>query len=276
MEILKFKLSGETAFFKKPDVNSYYCFTYGNIHKVALLGIFGAILGLGGYAQQRIFNDNGSASKKKDKLTMEYPEFYEKLRDAKVSIVPLNPSGYIAKKVQVFNNSVGYASKEEGGNLIIKEQWLENPKWEVYVVLDEKDATNELKELLKQLKERMLEFKFKYIPYLGKNDHYANINYVEVFNEDDVSFLGRNEVNTIDSLFLKSKASIESNIDKDDILGSMFDSEKKWKYEERLPVELESNCNQYITSSSIYTNFNVKINEESSIYKVSGKNLFFF
>ena len=53
MEILRFTLSGRHAFFKKPEVNSYCYFTYGNIHKVALLGIFGAILGYGGYTQMQ-------------------------------------------------------------------------------------------------------------------------------------------------------------------------------------------------------------------------------
>ena len=47
MEILRFRLSGKNAFFKKPEVNTYCYFTYGNIHKVALLGMFGAILGYG-------------------------------------------------------------------------------------------------------------------------------------------------------------------------------------------------------------------------------------
>ena len=51
MEVLKFTLKGKTAFFKMPEVNTYYYFTYGNIHKVVLLGIFGAILGYGGYSQ---------------------------------------------------------------------------------------------------------------------------------------------------------------------------------------------------------------------------------
>lgn len=41
MDAIKFTLRGNTAFFKKPDVNSYYYFTYGCIHKVALLGILG-------------------------------------------------------------------------------------------------------------------------------------------------------------------------------------------------------------------------------------------
>ena len=49
METVKFTLSGQTAFFKKPDVNEYCYFTYGHIHKVALLGILGAIVGYTGY-----------------------------------------------------------------------------------------------------------------------------------------------------------------------------------------------------------------------------------
>ena len=80
MDILKFTLGGKTAFFKKPEVNTYYYFTFGNIHKVALLGIFGAILGHRGYAAT-------------DYETETYPEFYDKLKDIEFSIVPINEVG---------------------------------------------------------------------------------------------------------------------------------------------------------------------------------------
>ena len=123
MQALKFTLSGKTAFFKRPEVNTYYYFTFGNIHKVALLGMFGAILGYQGYNN-----------------TKELPEFYRKLKDVKVSIIPQNKKGYFSKKIQYFNNSVGYASKEQGGNLIVKEQWLEYPKWDIIVLLDNEEA----------------------------------------------------------------------------------------------------------------------------------------
>ncbi|MGL4991680.1 MAG: CRISPR-associated protein Cas5, partial [Sarcina sp.] len=56
MEVLKFRLFGETAFFKKPDVNSNVYFTYGSIHKVALLGMFGAIIGYSGYNKIDLLN----------------------------------------------------------------------------------------------------------------------------------------------------------------------------------------------------------------------------
>ena len=104
MQALTFTLSGETAFFRQPDVNAYLYFTYGHIHKVALLGMFGAILGLDGYNQM--------------KKGQKYPEFYEALKDLRISIRPLVNHGLFLKKIYSFNNSVGYASFEKGGNLI--------------------------------------------------------------------------------------------------------------------------------------------------------------
>ena len=162
MEAVRFTLSGRTAFFKKPEVNAYYYFTYSQIHNIALMGMFGAILGYGGYAQK-----NWQIVKKGQEIAVEYPEFYEKLHELKISIVPKNERGYIPKKVQIFNNSVGYASEEQGGNLIIKEQWLENPEWDIYVLID-CDEAEKLAGFLEQ--SRCI-----YYPYLGKNDHPADI-----------------------------------------------------------------------------------------------------
>ena len=50
MKVLRFTLSGKQAFFKKPEVNKYYYFTYGHIHRVALLGLLGTVMGYSGYA----------------------------------------------------------------------------------------------------------------------------------------------------------------------------------------------------------------------------------
>ena len=254
MEILKFNLSGETAFFKKPDVNTYYYFTYGNIHKVALLGIIGAVMGLKGYAFQ---NKNDS-----------YPEFYEKLRNLKISILPNNKRGLISKKVQYFNNSVGYASQEAGGNLIFKEQWLEKPNWTIYIQIDEKYSGNEIKE-------RFINRKFVYIPYLGTNDHYANITDVEVFKESDIQFIKLCEVKRIDSIFLKYNFNI---VDYDilSFLDDDFDDDICWKYEEFLPVGLDIATNQYIKQPFIQTNMKVESKTDTNIYKVKNKVLQFF
>ena len=149
MMALKFTLSGETAFFKKPDVNTYLYFTYGNIHKIAILGIIGAAIGLNGYNFQR---------------KLPFPQFYSELISLNISIVPRNERGYIAKKIQVFNNSVGYASREVGGNLIVKEQWLEKPSWDIYILIDHNKN-------MEKIIYSFLESSFEYMPYLGKNDH---------------------------------------------------------------------------------------------------------
>lgn len=167
MDILRFTLSGKTAFFKKPEVNTFYYFSYGNIHKVALLGMFGAILGYAGYNQMK--PKNGRSKKAVEKG---YPEFYRELKNVKVSILPKRKKGFIPKKIQTFNNSVGYASKEQGGNLIIKEQWLENPEWDICVLID-----NEKSRLLA---ESILQHKCVYVPYLGKNDHCADISFLSL------------------------------------------------------------------------------------------------
>lgn len=256
MDALKFSLGGKTAFFKKPDVNTFYYFSYGNIHKVALLGILGAICGFSGYNSQRL-----------DK-TLVYPEFYEKLKYIKVGIVPKNDKGYISKKIQIFNNSVGYASKELGGNLIVKEQWLENPKWDIYILMDENVPGN--------LKERLTKLKFKYIPYLGKNDHVANITDVEVI--ENIQKL--DDTDKIDSLFIKDNFNMKKqDVEFDDLLCAGDIKEEYipiYKYEEMLPISLEQTTNKYNLDTFVYTNSKLNCLKECNIYNCSGKNIFFF
>ena len=212
MKTLKFVLSGETAFFKVPVVNAVYYFTYGNIHKPALLGLFGAILGYKGYGYK--FKD--------------FPEYYEKLKDLKISIVPNSPNGYFNKKIQIFNNSVGYASKEQGGNLIVKEQWLEKPSWTIYIMIDDEES--------KKLADMIINHQCVYFPYLGKNDHPATIEhakYVEmkISETDNV---------VIQSLSLSEKL----NFDED---------EMNFKYEEYLPLTLDLETNQHELRKFILT-----------------------
>ncbi|WP_326910560.1 type I-B CRISPR-associated protein Cas5b [Sedimentibacter sp. MB31-C6] len=252
MEILKFNLSGETAFFKKPDVNTYYYFTYGNIHRIALLGIIGAMLGLNGYA----FQDE----------TDDYPEFYEKLKDIKISILPNNEKGLISKKIQIFNNAVGYANKD-GGILNVREQWLEKPNWTIYIQIHEGSLFNDIKE-------RLLNMRFEYIPYLGKNDHYANIKNVEIIEKDNIQIVQKTKIKKIDSLFLKSDFNI-AKFDLNMLFDKDFDESAKWKYEEYLPVELDKTSNQYIKKPFIHTNMKVEPNSDKKIYNVKEKYLQF-
>lgn len=247
MKALKFTLSGETAFFKKPDVNTYLYFTYGNIHKIALLGIIGAAIGLSGYNFQK---------------GQEFPQFYSELNSLNISIIPRNGRGYIPKKVQVFNNSVGYASQEEGGNLIVKEQWLEKPIWDIYILID--DNKN-----MDKITHSFLNNSFVYMPYLGKNDHYANITDAKLVDLKEASSSEK-----VNSLFIKEYFEFKKEEKK--IFNLSFQHEDMWKYEERLPMALEFEQNQYITVPFIFTNMKVKPKEGCKLFAESEKILFFF
>lgn len=255
MKILKFKLHGSTAFFKKPDVNSCLYFTYGNIHKVALMGIFGAIVGYGGYNQLDF-------KKRIDKNNKEIcPEFYIKLENLKVGIEPLNDEAVINKKVQVFNNSVGYASEENGGNLIVKEQWLENPVWNIYLLIDSDEAI--------KISDYIVNNKTVYQPYLGKNDHLANISEVELVNDCSKSL----EVKKINSLCFNEDISFTvPEID------PFLDEEVKdvFKYKEKLPYKLNKETSLYDFKTFVYSNMDVLELKSEDVYKFKNKNIVFF
>lgn len=252
MKALCFTLSGNTAFFKKPEVNSYVYFTYGNIHKIALLGIFGAILGLGGHMQS-YYKLRGEKE-----LTESFPEFYEKLNLLNIAIAPNAKNGFIRKKIQTFNNSVGYASKEQGGNLIVKEQWLEEPSWDIYVLLDCKEA--------EMLCEAMCAGKCVYIPYLGKNDHFADISEIQV-EEASAKANGQGKIS---ALFPKEKGELLP-------IEDLWDEEETitYKYEEKLPYQLDAWTNNYILQSFIYTDAAVSWKNQKA-YRIRDKNIMFY
>jgi CRISPR-associated protein Cas5h len=234
MKALSFNLSGKFAHFKKPDVNSYAYFTYSHIHKVALLGIIGAILGLEGY--------------KKD--LKDYPEFYEKLKDFKISIIPKKP--YFSKKMIYFNNSVGYASREEGGNLIVREQWLEKPEWEILILENE---TEEFREL----KKRLFKKEFAFIPYLGKNDHFAKIE-----NIKEIELKKPTKDLVCASLIPKNKA----------ILKKHPRFSEQFFYSEFLPVALKKKFLIYEYEEMILSSWIIECKDED-YFEYEGKGVLF-
>ena len=201
--------------------------------------------------------------KKKNKKMPDYPEFYEKLKDIKISIVSNGKNGYFNKKLQTFNNSVGYASKEEGGNLIVKQFWLENPSWDIYILLD----CDEAKKIADYIQNR----KAIYLPYLGSNDHLANLMDVEII---DIEEKMSSEDETIEILSMikdsdisekkKNVFSIDKNSIRDDI----------YKYSEYLPVTLSKELNQYEKEKMTITNMSVIL--KKSYYKVEDKNIVFY
>lgn len=264
MDVLRFTLKGKLAFFKKPDLNSYLYFTYGNIHRVALLGIFGAILGYSGYNSMS-FNEkyHKQFKEKISKTSRVYPEFYERLEHLNIAIVPYTPS--FDKKMQTFNNSVGYASQEQGGNLVIREQWLENPSWDIYVAIDSDES--------EKLKNAILNQQYVYNPYLGKNDHPATICNMQLLSDVTES----SNLEFIHSLYEKGDFSTVIKEDLDFMEYDLGDSQEcsRFKYEERLPVALQEQTNGYIFKDFILTNYNISRNAEKTVYNVEGKNIVF-
>lgn len=251
MEAISFILSGKTACFRKPDVNQYAYFTYNNIHKPALLGILGAIIGLGGYT--KLYDENKGLKEGQLGFNDGFPEYYHRLKDLEVSIVPLTPNGYFSKKLQVFNNSVGYASKEEG-NLIVREQWIENPRWQIIIKDDGSSEYNKIKEYL-------FDKKCVYIPYLGKNDHPTNIEEVKPFSLGEPI-----EKEKISSLFEEDILSISKLPPKEGL--SYF-------FKEVSPVTLQEKYHFYEFKSLIFTNHKIKEGNYKNVYSNDGKNYFF-
>lgn len=252
MEAISFILSGKTACFRKPDVNQYAYFTYNNIHKPALLGILGAIIGFGGYT--KLYDENKGLKEGQLGFNDGFPEYYERLKDLEISIVPLTPNGYFSKKLQVFNNSVGYASKEEGGNLIVREQWIENPRWQIII---KDDASNEYN----KIKEYLFDKKCVYIPYLGKNDHPANIDKVKTFSLGEPI-----EKEKISSIFEEEVLNISKLPPKEGL--SYF-------FKEISPVRLQEKYHFYEYKSLIFTNHKIKEGNYNKVYSNDGKNYFF-
>ncbi len=226
MKSLRFTLSGSAACFRQPDVNAKVYFTYNNIHRVALLGLLGAVLGLSGYRNKKLHGDG----------EREYPEFYEVLSAMLVSVVPNGKNGYFAKKLQYFNNSVGYASKEEGGNLQVREQWLENPSWTVFL------AQHKLSDAVwNKLRDYLQYSKCTYMPYLGRNDFPAQIDNVEIVD----LFPSRQQ--HIHSLFLYNG----------DLKALDSGSPSQYLFVETAPIALVSKHNFYEFGRYIFTNCSV-------------------
>lgn len=257
LETIKFELSSRMAIIKKPDSNETY-YTYTFPHKIMIYGILGAIIGLNGYNYY-------SLKKCLKEDVEELPEFYSKLCNLKIAIVPYIDNKNFKKKIQSFNNSVGYASQEQGNNLIVKEQCLENPKWDIYIMDNNSDEYNKIKEYL-------LNRNCEYIPYIGKNDHFANIKNVEVFNIESIS-----NSEKIDSIFDKDiLADYIDDFDEMFTAGFTGKKDEKYEYIEVNPTKLNEKIGYTNFKQFIFTNKSLKIKENSDLFSVNGKIIYYF
>lgn len=111
--LISFDIQADFGFFKKPDYNDGVLLTYNMLHKPALLGILGAIIGLRGYRKKG-----------------EWPEYYQRLAALPVGIEPLegrHEKGNFQKTIVKYTNTVGYANQD--GNLLVEESMLIRPAY---------------------------------------------------------------------------------------------------------------------------------------------------
>src|SRR6056297_2466433 len=137
-KLISVDIKADFGLLKKPDTNEPVYLTFNMIHKPALLGVFGAIIGLEGF-------------KKHDEL----PEYYQKFKDLKVGIQPLNhENGNYQKTVITYNNTTGMANEE--GNLMVSEQTLIAPSFRIFIFIDSNNEYHQ--KLLEYLKENKAEY----------------------------------------------------------------------------------------------------------------------
>lgn len=245
--LISFDLKAEMGFLKKPDINDGIYLTYNMLHKPALLGILGAIAGMKGYEK------NG-----------EFPDYYKKLKHLKVGIQPLDSDkGNFTKEIVSYNNGTGFASNEEGGNLIVTEQILLKPSYRCYLLLNQ-DSPDE-----KTLYDNILSFKAEFLPYLGKNDFSAWWVNAKEYNSAKKFDFSCNY--NIASVFSKTEAASKFVVRS----MSMFSTDTQkfsFLYFEKLPIGFDENLFQYSYADFVYSNASFKgemnMSEAGEFYQI--------
>ncbi|MDP2302347.1 MAG: type I-B CRISPR-associated protein Cas5b [Ignavibacteria bacterium] len=253
-KLISFEIKADFGFLKKPDINEGIYLTYNCLHKPALLGILGAIIGLGGFYQSYI-----------QKKT--FPEYFDKLGKVKIGIQPLTVKGNFTKTVIKYNNSVGYASEEQGRNLIINEQTLIKPSFRIFLLLHLNNEDE--KKLFEYIKNSECEF----IPYLGKNDFQI---WWDINNVKEYSFVEDNKVSvsrSIDNLFIKpaGKTIRQNTANQAD---EIFDWSQPitndfFIFFERLPIGYDEQTSNYKYEDFVFTNKKLVpafLNDTSNIF----------
>jgi CRISPR-associated protein Cas5h len=259
-KLISFDIQANFGLLKKPDINEGIYLTYNCLHKPALLGILGAIIGLGGFYQ----------SYKKRPL----PEYFDRLGNFNVGIQPLNSfNGNFTKTVIKYNNSVGYASEEQGGNLIVTEQTLIKPSYRIYLLLHLGDEY-ELK-----LYKSIMNSECEYIPYLGKNDFQLWWNKDTVIGYSFIEGSEISESSPIENLFIKPEGkTIRQNAAKTS--SEIFDWSQPitngfYIFFERLPVGYDNKTSNYRQENFVFTNRKLIpsfLNETSNLFFLNDVN----
>lgn len=234
MKLISIDLKADFGFFRKPDTNNTINLSYNLIHKPAILGILGAVLGLDGY-------------RKKGEL----PQYYQLLKDLKVGVEPLNhEKGNFLKTNIKYSNTVGYANK--GSNFLTEELTLIAPSYRIFILLDEKDKLQQ--KLLGYLEEAKAEF----IPYFGKNEFTASWpkDSFQNYNFEEAPESRPNNINILTVFYKNGNLKDNSSEPVPDILSSK--EEHPFLFFERLPEDFDLKLMQYQLGEFVFSNYDIQ------------------
>lgn len=233
-KLISIDLKADFGFFRKPDANNTVNLSYNIIHKPAILGILGAVVGLEGYTEKG-----------------KTPNYYEVFKDVRIGVEPLEDDKGNYKKTNIkYSNTVGYANK--GSNYLTEEMTLINPHYRVFMLLDlDNKFHNTLSDYLSNAKS-------EFIPYFGKNEFTAwwkKESFREYSFEEKLTISGSIKIKTV---FLKNFVVTENTeIPEPDIL-SGEQVELPFMYFERLPKDFDLDLMQYDLGEFVYSSCLIK------------------
>lgn len=238
-KLISIDIKADFGFFRKPDVNNTINLSYNIIHKPAVLGIAGAIVGLEGYTE-------------KGKL----PDYYNAFKDIKIGVQPLDDEKGNFQKTNIkYSDSTGFNNKDKDkkpATRLTEEITLIHPQYRIYMLLN--TACGYQVKLLDYLSEAKSEF----IPYFGKNEFTAWWD-KESYKEYD--FVENPEINgsiQIKTVFLKDFLLRENTEAPEPDIFSGQEIEIPFMYFERLPKDFDLKLMQYDLGEFVYSSYLIK------------------
>lgn len=242
-KLISIDLFADFGMLKKPDTNEPIYLTFNMLHKPALIGILGAIIGEAGFKEKGVL-----------------PDYYTKLIDLKIGIQPLrHEKGNYQKTVITYNNTTGMASKEQGGNLMVTEQTLVAPAYRCYFLFDLENKLHQ------KADENLAKYYAEFLPYLGKNEFSVWWKNYQVYDFDEIE---PKDSFKIRSIYIKDNPLKDSKSIQD--YDPVFDDNLEgntFSYFERLPIgytDIGNRNYQYEYRNFVFTDWSLVLKNKNT------------
>jgi CRISPR-associated protein Cas5 subtype I-B len=247
-KILVFNLKGKFAHFRYPFTSpNKLKKTYILPPKSTILGMLGSIIGLEGFQnfENRDFE----------------PQYYKSLKHIKLYIglyhLPL-------KKLIQYNSLNSFSKNiEKDPNVIIKEEILLNPIYQIGLLLDDNLIFDKL--ILESIGQKCPIS--NYHIYLGKNEFFANISNVKTYNNSEFTKCKVNFIENLNSIIYKKYIDFDET--KDDLIFDTFSKSIDF-VSGKLKTNNEEICFSISMENEIY------LKDYLDLYSLGNKYYFFF